>query len=70
MKYELFDITYTLCEIFHTTPFEIFKQDTDEVIEVINFVIEKGERAKAENENRKTGESATEENERAFWDFI
>lgn len=33
----------TLCRSHRMTPFELFKQDADEVIEVINYYIEKGD---------------------------
>lgn len=41
--FELVDFTYELAKAFNVLPFEIFKQDKDEVIMLINYLIEKGE---------------------------
>lgn len=41
--HELMAVTISLCKAHGMTPFEIFREDTDEVISVINFYIEKGE---------------------------
>ena len=41
--YELMDFTFELAKSFNVLPFEIFKQDKDEVIMLINYLIEKGE---------------------------
>lgn len=41
----------TLCRFHNMTPFELFKQDTDEVIMIINYYIEKGEDKKVEPYN-------------------
>lgn len=45
--YELMKTTITLSANLNCSPFDVFQQDTDEVIMLINFYIEMGEK----NEN-------------------
>ena len=37
------DFTCELSKLYSVTPFEIFKQDKDEVIMLVNYFIEKGQ---------------------------
>ena len=37
------DFTFELSKIYNVMPFEILKQDKDEVIMLLNFMAEKGE---------------------------
>lgn len=37
------DFTYVLATNFNVTPFEVLKQDKDEVIMLVNYFIEKAE---------------------------
>ena len=43
LYYELLDFTFELAKAFNALPFEVFKQDKDEVIMLINYLIEKGD---------------------------
>lgn len=36
------EVSVTLCKAHNMTPFALFKEDTDEVIMLINYYIEKG----------------------------
>ncbi|MBQ3969755.1 MAG: hypothetical protein II685_04635 [Clostridia bacterium] len=40
------ELTITLANRFQMTPFEILKQDCDEVIDIVNHIIEKSEENK------------------------
>lgn len=59
------DFTFELSKMFNVLPFEILKQDKDEVIMLINYLIEKGETEEL------TPEAISKENKHkdAFWDF-
>lgn len=35
------DISNTICRIYNLSPFELFKQDSEEVIMLLNYLIEK-----------------------------
>lgn len=54
MYFELLDFTYELALTFNALPFEIFKQDKDEVIMLINYFIEKADTNEATGLNTKT----------------
>lgn len=41
--------TFILAGNFNVTPFEIMKQDLDEVILVVNYLVESGNASKQEN---------------------
>lgn len=41
--YELMDFTFELSKIYNVMPFEILKQDKDEVIMLLNYMAEKSE---------------------------
>lgn len=63
------DFTCELCKLYSVTPFEIFKQDKDEVIMLVNYYIEKGQ----ENEQAITldNDNKTEkQNDRNFWAML
>lgn len=61
------DFTVELSKLFNLSPFEVLKQDKDEVIMLINYFIEKGDTtnyvAPKEVTNAKTSASD------GFWDF-
>jgi hypothetical protein len=61
------DFTFELSKMFNVLPFEIFKQDKDEVIMLINYMSEKGER-KESSANRETG--TEKEKDRDFWSAL
>lgn len=50
--YEFMDFTYTVAQSFNVLPFEILKQDKDEVIMLINYFNEKGETAETKAETK------------------
>lgn len=59
------DFTFELSKMFNVLPFEIFKQDKDEVIMLINYMSEKGEA------KEKTAKSKTEkEQDEDFWSAL
>lgn len=41
----------TLCRIYNLTPFSLFKEDSEEVIMLINYLIEKSGEAKNNNQS-------------------
>lgn len=41
------DFTFELSKIYNVIPFEILKQDKDEVIMLLNYMAEKGESAQS-----------------------
>lgn len=41
----------TLCRIYNLTPFSLFKEDSEEVIMLINYLIEKSSEAKNNNQS-------------------
>lgn len=43
MFYELMNFTFELSKIYNVLPFEILKQDKDEVIMLLNYMTEKSE---------------------------
>ena len=45
--YELMDFTFELCKLFNVIPFDVLKQDKDEVIMLINYMAEKSENVAA-----------------------
>lgn len=47
------DFTFELSKAFNVLPFEILKQDKDEVIMLINYLIEKGETIDTKPNNTK-----------------
>lgn len=51
--------------MFNVLPFEIFKQDKDEVIMLINYMSEKGEKKES---SANTG--TEKENDKAFWSAL
>ena len=44
--FELMRVTITIAQAFKLSPFDLFKQDKDEVILIINYFIEAGEDVK------------------------
>ena len=63
------DFTCELSKLYSISPFEIFKQEKDEVIMLINYYIIK------ENENKQAdllvNNNATEkESDKAFWSML
>jgi hypothetical protein len=59
------DFTFELSKMFNVLPFEIFKQDKDEVIMLINYMSEKGE-TKESMPNRRT----EKEQDKDFWSAL
>lgn len=43
MFYELMDFTFELSKLYAVLPFEIFKQDKDNVMMCLNYMVEKSE---------------------------
>ena len=54
------DCTFTLADRYHITPFELYRQDCEEVIMTINFFV-----AKADEKDEDKPESIYD----GFWDF-
>lgn len=63
LYFEMYDLTVTIADRFHITPFELFKQDCDEVISLINYFL-----AKSETESKKPKQRQPQAND-GFWDF-
>lgn len=64
------DFTVELSKSYNVTPFEIFKQDKDSVIMLINYFIEKG-RNKGDTQGAAYMSNASEkEQDRQFWGAI
>lgn len=65
------DFTVETSKLYNVTPFEIFKQDKDEVIMLINYFIEKS-RNKGEQQDAELDDvNLTEkEKDRAFWNAL
>lgn len=47
--YELMDFTFELSKLYGVIPFEILKQDKDEVIMLLNYMAEKSEATPAKS---------------------
>ena len=63
------DFTCEISKLYSVTPFEIFKQDKDEVIMLINYFIEKGSDNKQANvlvEDKETDK----QNAKNFWAML
>lgn len=60
--YELMDFTFELSKIYNVMPFEILKQDKDEVIMLINYMTEKSENTQSKHITAPAGDDG-------FWDF-
>lgn len=57
--------------MFNVIPFEILKQDKDEVIMLINYMCEKGERKESSaNEDSSANEKTEKEKDRDFWSAL
>lgn len=62
------DFTAELSKVYGVTPFEIFKQDKDSVIMLINYYIEKGQNTGEKKDTESVGVFTTEkEKDRQFW---
>ena len=64
MEFELVDLTFEVTKATGTTPFKVFSQDTDEVILIINYLIEKAgdiKDKKEETPSKKTSSSSSKE---------
>lgn len=61
------DFTFELSKMFNVLPFEIFKQDKDEVIMLINYMSEKS--ATGAKENTSTIKSEKEK-DKSFWSAL
>ncbi len=59
------DFTFELSKMFSVLPFEILKQDKDEVIMLINYMSEKG----AKKESSANGKTEKEK-DRDFWSAL
>ena len=59
--FEFQELSITIADRFHITPFELYKQDCGEVIDLINYFLEK-----SEAEEKKPKPPAAED---GFWDF-
>lgn len=57
--------TFILAGNFGVTPFEIMRQDIDEVIMVINYLAECGKESKQDKTTRK--ELTEKERDKSFW---
>lgn len=65
------DFTCELSKLYSVTPFEIFKQEKDEVIMLINYYILKGNENKQADLLVNDNDNATEkESDKAFWGML
>jgi hypothetical protein len=60
------DFTFELSRMFNVLPFEIFKQDKDEVIMLINYMSAKG----ANGEKETSANRTEKERDRDFWSSL
>lgn len=56
------DATVIIAGNYHLTPFDVFSQDADEVIMLLNYLSETGEKQRAK-------ESEPVSSDDGFWDF-
>lgn len=63
--YELMDFTFELSKIYNVIPFEILKQDKDEVIMLLNYMAEKSE--SVQHESAPAVVKSDREESAAFW---
>ena len=61
------DFTVELSKVYNVTPFEIFKQDKDNVIMLINYFIEKGQTEDGTQHTAHKSGASERENDRQFW---
>lgn len=52
LYFEMYDLSIAIADRFRMTPFELFAQDCDEVISLINYYIEKGSETGKPNQPR------------------
>lgn len=65
------DFTVEISKLYNVTPFEIFKQDKDEVIMLINYFIEKSRNKGEQQDTELDDVNLTEkEKDRAFWNAL
>lgn len=65
------DFTVETSKLYNVTPFEIFKQDKDEVIMLINYFIEKSRNKGEQQDTELDDVNLTEkEKDRAFWNAL
>jgi len=60
------DVTYSIAAQHNISPFAVMNEDKDRVIMVINYIIEKGEKAAPAAETPKKVQSRRND---GFWDF-
>lgn len=65
------DFSCELCKLYQVSPFEIMKQDKDEIIMLINYYIEKGQ-SESQSDTAAGDKFPTEkENDNgAFWSLL
>lgn len=59
--------TFILSGNFNVTPFEIMRQDIEEVIMIINYLAEIGSENKQGNAINYTNTTSEKENDKSFW---
>jgi hypothetical protein len=64
------DFTFELSKMFNVIPFEILKQDKDEVIMLINYMIEKGAKRTTEESIHDSEFKTEKEKDKSFWDAL
>lgn len=64
MFYELMDFTCELSKIYAVVPFEILRQDKDEVIMLINYMAEKSEQVQNARAAQDSGKQFVKVNDR------
>ena len=60
-------VTFILAGNFNVTPFEIMRQDVDEVIMIINYLAEIGSESKQGNSINATTATSEKEQDKSFW---
>ena len=64
------DFTFELSKMFNVLPFEIFKQDKDEVIMLINYMSEKGATSATEEPIRDFKFKTEKDKDKSFWSAL
>jgi hypothetical protein len=59
--------TFILAGNFGVTPFDIMRQDLDEVILIVNYLSERGRASKTDNNTQSASAITEKEQDKEFW---
>jgi len=62
-------MTFSVSEATRTGVFEVLKQDTNDVISIINFIIERGQSLPIKPDKHKKAKNTKREHD-SIWDYI